>query len=114
MQTLSATDVKQGFDDALDAAQPEPVIKDRDVAVLISVQEFEKLRGLRLDVFDRLAEAVAAKAAVRGMTDETLNLVMTRMSANSPYVSPDNSVRIGRFLCPQCVPEQGAQRLQHK
>lgn len=83
MQTMSATDVKQGFGAALDAAQREPVFirkQNRDVAVLMSVQEFEKLRGLRLDVFDRLAEAVAAKAAARGMTDETLAQLMKDVS----------------------------------
>jgi prevent-host-death family protein len=83
MQTVSATEVQHEFDDALDAAQREPVIirkQDRDVAVLMSMQEFEKLRGLRLDVFDRLAEAVAAKAATRGMTDETLTQVMKDVS----------------------------------
>ena len=83
MQKMSATDVKQGFGAALDAAQREPVFihkQNRDVAVLMSMQEFEKLRGLLLDVFDRLAEAVAAKAAARGMTEETLAQLMKDVS----------------------------------
>jgi prevent-host-death family protein len=83
MQTLSATDIKQGFGAALDAAQREPIFirkQNRDVAVLMSVQEFERLRGLRMSVFDHLADAVAAKAAARGMTDEILAQLMADVS----------------------------------
>ncbi len=56
MRTLSSTEVKQSFGAALDAAQREPVFiqkQNRDVAVLMSVQEYEKLRGLRFEAFDR-------------------------------------------------------------
>lgn len=83
MQTISATDAKQAFGAALDAAQREPVFirkQNRDVAVLLSVQEFEKLRGLRIDAFDRIAETMATKAAARGMTDKTLAELMTDVS----------------------------------
>jgi prevent-host-death family protein len=83
MQTISATDAKQAFGAALDAAQREPVFirkQNRDVAVLLSVQEFEKLRGLRIDAFDRSAEIMAAKAAARGMTDESLAELMSDVS----------------------------------
>jgi len=75
MQAWSATDVKQGFGAALDAAQRAPVLirkQNRDVAVLLSVAEYEKLRGLRLDAFDRLCDAIAAKAERRGVTDAKL------------------------------------------
>jgi prevent-host-death family protein len=80
---MSATEVKQSFGAALDAAQREPVIiqkQNRDVAVLLSMQEYEKLRGLRIDLFDRLAKATAAKAVARGLTDEKFEELMTDVS----------------------------------
>ena len=83
MQTISATDAKQAFGSMLDAAQREPVFirkQNRDVAVLLSVREFEKLRGLRMDAFDRIAEIMATKTAARGMTDEILAELMADVS----------------------------------
>ena len=83
MQILSETDVKQQFGAALDAAQRGPVdiqTQDRDVAVLLSVQEYEKLCGKRAEVFDRLTESMAAKAAARGLTDETFARLISDVS----------------------------------
>ncbi len=83
MQTMSATDVKQGFGAALDAAQREPIFiqkQNRDVAVLLSVQEYEKLRGLRMELFDRFADSVAAKATARGLTDKIFARLMSDVS----------------------------------
>jgi prevent-host-death family protein len=45
MRTISASEAKQKFAAVLDAAQREPVMirrHDRDVAVVMSVQEFEQ------------------------------------------------------------------------
>lgn len=83
MQTMSATDVKHGFGAALDAAQREPVIiqkQNRDVAVLLSVAEYDKLRGLRLQIFDHIADAIAARAAENGLTDEIFDHLMSDVS----------------------------------
>jgi len=83
MQTISSTDMKQGFGAALDAAQREPVIitkQNRGVAVLISIAEFDKLRGLRVSEFERLARDVSAKAAQRGLTDEKLQEILSDVS----------------------------------
>ena len=73
MQTLSATDVKQAFGAALDMAQREPVFirrQNRDVAVLISVEQYKKLRGERVDAFEKTADDLAAKMRAPGLTDE--------------------------------------------
>lgn len=83
MRELSATDVKQGFGSALDEAQRGPVLikkQNRAVAVLLSVQEYDKLRGLRLTAFERLCDEIAAKAAARGLDDETFEALMEDVS----------------------------------
>lgn len=83
MQTMSSTDMKQAFGSALDAAQREPVVitkQNRDVAVLISMAEFDKLRGLRVAEFERLARDISAKAAERGLTDEKLEAILSDAS----------------------------------
>jgi prevent-host-death family protein len=72
MRYFSATEAKQAFGTALDAAQREPVIirkQNRDVAVLLSADEYDKLRGLRIAAFDALCDRIAAKARARGLDD---------------------------------------------
>jgi prevent-host-death family protein len=83
MQIFSATDAKQAFGAALETAQRQPVMiqkQNRDVAVLMSVQEYNKLRGLRLAAFDRLADAIAAKAAARGLTEAEADALLAELS----------------------------------
>lgn len=72
MRYFSATEAKQAFGTALDAAQREPVVirkQNRDVAVLLSAEEYAKLRGLRIAAFDALCDRIAAKAKARGLDD---------------------------------------------
>ena len=59
MPTVSATHAKQNFAAMLDAAQREPVRiqrHDREVAVLVSAEEFEEARKLRVQELLRLTE----------------------------------------------------------
>ncbi len=83
MEIISATEFKQGFGAALDTAQREPVFirkQDRDVAVLMSVQEYRKLRGLRWAAFDRTCAEIAAEAKERGMTEDILAELLADVS----------------------------------
>ena len=75
MRYVSATDAKQGFADVLDAAQREPVTirrQKRNVAVILSVAEYDKLTGLNIDEFQRFCDLVGERAAERGLTEEKL------------------------------------------
>lgn len=83
MQFISATEAKQTFGAVLEAAQRQPVLirkQSRDVAVLLSVQEFDKLRGLRVKAFNDIADGIAAKAAAKGMTDELCEQLLSDVS----------------------------------
>lgn len=75
MPTVSATHAKQNFAALLDAAQREPVKirrHDREVAVLMSFGEFERLRQNRWAEFNRLSAIAAEQAKANGLTEETL------------------------------------------
>jgi len=75
MKSVSATEAKQRFAALLDAAQREPVVirrQNRDVAVVMSPEEYHKIRGVSNDELDRLCERVSKQAAERGLTDEIL------------------------------------------
>jgi len=75
MKTVSATDAKQRLAALLDAAQREPILirrQNRDVAVIISAQEYERIRGKKIEEFQKFCDRVGAEAAKRGMTEEIL------------------------------------------
>jgi antitoxin Phd len=75
MRYVSATDAKQRLAALLDAAQREPVMirrQNRDVAVLLSPQEYDRLRALNTDEFQRFCDRIGERAAAQGMTEEKL------------------------------------------
>jgi prevent-host-death family protein len=76
MRYVSASDAKQRLAALLDAAQREPVVirrHERDVAVLLSAQEFERLRNGNVAEFQRFCDRIGERAAARGMNKATLN-----------------------------------------
>lgn len=75
MKTVTATDAKQRLAALLDAAQREPVLirrQNRDVAVIMSAQEYERIRRINIDELERTMDRFSAQAAARGMTEEIL------------------------------------------
>ena len=75
MKSVSATEAKQRFAAIIDAAQREPVRirrQNRDVAVVLSAEEYDRMRGANVEELDRLCERVSRRAAERGLTDEIL------------------------------------------
>lgn len=76
MKSVTATDAKQRFAAVIDAAQRGPVRirrQNRDVAVILSAEEYDRIRGANLDELDRLSERVSKRAAERGLTDKILS-----------------------------------------
>ncbi len=75
MRHVSATDAKQSLGAVLDAAQREPVVirrQKRDVAVVLSPQEFDRLRALNVEEFQRFCDRVGRRASARGLTEKKL------------------------------------------
>lgn len=80
MRSVTATDAKQGLAALLDAAQREPIVirrHERDVAVLLSAQEYERLQDLNAAEFQRVCDRIAAKAAKRGMNSAFLSKLLS-------------------------------------
>lgn len=75
MRYVSDADAEQRLPALVDAAQREPVIirrQNRDIAVLLSSEEYDRLRTRNLAEFDRFCDRIAEGAAVRGLTEEKL------------------------------------------
>jgi len=76
---ISATDAKQWLAALLNAAQREPVVirrQKRDVAVLISADEYDRLRGLNVAEFQEFWDRVGRKAEERGLTEKKLSSLL--------------------------------------
>jgi len=76
MKHVSSTEAKQRFAAILDAAQHEPVTirrQNRDVAVVLSTREYERLHGLNVQEFERFCDSMAERVRERGLSDEALN-----------------------------------------
>jgi len=76
MQYVSATEAKQKLAAIMDAAQTEPVMikrQNREVAVLLSPKEYDRLRGLNIKDFEQFCDQVGKKADDMGLTEKKLD-----------------------------------------
>ena len=79
MKEIAARDAKNHFGHLLDAAQSAPVRvtkKGRPVGVVMSIEQYERLRGA---AWERLAETMdqlGGRAAEAGLTEDQLNALL--------------------------------------
>lgn len=84
MRQISATDAKQRLAALLDAAQREPIVirrQNRDVAVVLSPAEYDRLRGLNIAEFQQFCDQVGRKAVERGLTEKKLAALLANDDA---------------------------------
>lgn len=75
MRSVAATEAKNRLGAILDDAQREPIVirrQDRDIAVVLSMADYERLRAGNIQAFLDLRKEVAADAAAKGLTDKRL------------------------------------------
>lgn len=75
MRTVTASEARQGLAEVIEAARREPVIiqrQKRDVAVVMSMDEYERLVHLNVAEFQRFSDRIGAKAKEAGMTEDVL------------------------------------------
>lgn len=80
MRYVSATETRQRLAAVLDAARQEPVVirrRNRDVAVVMSVQKYERVQGLNVAEFQRFCDRIVEHTAARGLTQKKLDALAT-------------------------------------
>ena len=76
MKYVSASEAKQRLAAVLDAAQRGPVTirrQNREVAVVLSVTDYQRLRGANIEEFQRFCDRISGSAADKGLTEDKLN-----------------------------------------
>ena len=75
MQTVTASEAKQGLAAVIEMAAKEPVVicrQKREVAVVLSVAEYERLAHFNVVEFQRFCDIAGGRAAEAGLTEEKL------------------------------------------
>ncbi|MBP9713453.1 MAG: type II toxin-antitoxin system Phd/YefM family antitoxin [Sterolibacterium sp.] len=75
MRTVTASEAKQGLASVIEMAAKEPVVicrQKREVAVVLSIAEYERLARFNVAEFQRFCDTVGARAAQSGLTEDQL------------------------------------------
>jgi prevent-host-death family protein len=75
MRTVTATQAKQNLGALIDDAQTEPVVirrQKRDIAVILSAREYDRLRAINLAELNRFCDRIGARSEAAGITEEKL------------------------------------------
>ena len=79
MKEIAARDAKNRFGYLLDAAQSAPVRvtrKGRAVGVMMSVQQYERLRGAAWERLTATMDALGEEARAKGLTEARLEALL--------------------------------------
>lgn len=80
MKRVAATEAKNRLGAILDEAQREPIVirrQNRDIVVVLSMADYERLRAGNIQAFLDLRNEVAAQAVASGLTGKRLAKLLT-------------------------------------
>ena len=79
MREIAARDAKNRFGHLLDASQRAPVLltrKGRGVSVVMSVEQYERLRGAAGERLAATMDSLGEEAAAKGLTASALSTLL--------------------------------------
>lgn len=75
VRSVVSAEAEKDFDGLLQVGEREPIFireENRDVAVVNSPEDYERLRRIKIDRFNATCDRIAAEAKARGLTEEKL------------------------------------------
>lgn len=75
MKSINETDLQSRFSEILDTAQQQPIVirrEGKDMAAIVSIADYERLRLANIRSFFDLRQEVAREATTSGLTEEGL------------------------------------------
>ena len=79
MRNATPIQNEQQFSALVDAAQAGPVTierEDRELAVLLSIDDYERMRDSHIEPLRRLGSQISAEAKANGLTEEMLERML--------------------------------------
>jgi len=79
MKYITANEAKQSFGQVMETAQREPVLvrkHNRPAAVILSPQEYDRIRKINLNEFTAFCDSASAKAKKKGLTSRILEKLL--------------------------------------
>lgn len=79
MKLIAARDAKNRFGQLLEAAQSGPVFvtkNGRAVGVMLSIQQYERLRGIAWSHLSNTMDALGSEAVGNGLTEKDLEALL--------------------------------------
>lgn len=79
MRQISATEAKQSLSAILDDIQREPVVihqEEREVAVVLSMEAYERLRAANVREFQDFCDRAGREAKAKGLTEDILQQIL--------------------------------------
>ena len=80
MKYITANEAKQSFGQVMETAQREPVLvrkHNRPAAVILSPQEYDRIRKINLNEFTAFCDSASVKAKKKGLTSRILEKLLS-------------------------------------
>ena len=80
MQFISMTDTQQTVASLIDKVKGEALFireQDRDVAVVLSIEEYQRITRTNIENFQQFRKDIGGKAQERGLTEDKLSELLS-------------------------------------
>ena len=83
MITMTSSEVRQNFGEFLEKGSREPVIikrQNREIGAFVPIEDYKKLRQLRMEELDHAVAALSDEAKANGLTEALLNDILSEVN----------------------------------
>ena len=83
MITMTSSEVRQNFGEFLEKGSREPVIikrQNREIGAFVPIEDYKKLRQLRMEELDHAVAALSGEAKANGLTEALLNDILSEVN----------------------------------
>ena len=81
--TMTSSEVRQNFGEFLEKGSREPVIikrQNREIGAFVPIEDYKKLRQLRMEELDHAVAALSDEAKANGLTEALLNDILSEVN----------------------------------
>lgn len=83
MITMTSSEVRQNFGEFLEKGSRQPIIvkrQNREVGAFVPIEDYNRLRKLRMEELDQAVSALSDEAKANGLTEEILGDILSEVN----------------------------------